>query len=427
MPVPWSVPDLSAITAELITMIQNAIIVSPIPPFNVTVSGSMPQTVRNGVGGCQLSLYLLHVGRDPYWRNAPRDNPRALTNKQQALSLNLTYLLTAFAQQDFVAEQQAMSIALHCFHEQPLFISATEEFTISIEADTIDEMSRLWQAIVAPIRLSAVIKVGVVFISPSQVPPPVAPPPLQAKVAVGADLKPGKVPQLFGIATPITFIVPPHPPDQPPPPEEVSVVPGPTVATGGDTIVVGGSGLDQPSANDVYLGRLPGGPIWRVTNPWRRPPPPPPEKTSPNEIVLDLPSAYMAPGASTPTPPALMPPPGIYQLMVGDASPILATAIPIAIAARLTGVTTPPALLPDATGLYTVTGEGFTPGSTALALDTISLAAAGAPDPASGFFFIDAAGQTITFRRQGLQPGRYFLRIRVSGVECPPSWWVDVP
>ena len=423
----WSVPDLSAITAELILMLQTAVTNSPIPPFNVTVSGSMPETVRNSGSDCQLSLYLLHVGRDPYWRNTPRDNPRPLSPTQQALSLNLTYLLTAFAKANFVAEQQAMSIALHCFHEQPLVVHPTEEFTISIEADTIEEMSRLWQAIVAPIRLSAVIKVGVVFISPSQPPPTVAPPPTQANLAVGADLQPGVVPQLFGIASLVGFIVPPHPPNQPPPPEEVSAVPGPVVVAGGDTIVVGGSGLDQPSAANVYLGRSPGGSIWRVTNPWRRPPPPPANKTSPNEIVLDLPSGYMAPDTSTPMPPALMPPPGIYQLMLGDAAPIPATAIPIAIAARLTGVATPPALLPDVTGLYTVTGEGFTPGSTALALDIVGLAPVGAPNPSAGFFFIDAAGQTITFRRPVLQPGRYFLRIRVSDVECPPNWWLDVP
>jgi hypothetical protein len=62
-----------------------------------------------------------------------------------------------------------------------------------------------------------------------------------------------------------------------------------------------------------------------------------------------------------------------------------------------------------------------------LALDIAGLALAGAPNPAAGFFFVDAAGQTITFRRPPLQPGRYFLRIRVSGVECPPSWFVDVP
>jgi hypothetical protein len=425
--VAWSTPDLSAITADLIAMIQSAIIASPIPPFNVTVSGSMPQTVRHGDADCQLSIYLLHVGRDPYWRNSPRDSG-TLATKQQALSLNLTYLLTAFAHKDFVAEQQAMSIALHCFHEQPLHHTATEEYTISIEADTIDEMSRLWQAIVAPIRLSAVIKVGVIFVSPSEPPPTVSPPPRQANVAVGADLQPGVVPQLFSIVTPITFIVPPIQPNQPPPPpEQVGAIPGPTVVTGGDTIVVGGSGLDQANATDVYLGRLPGGPIWKVTNPWRPPPPSPPDKVSSNEIVLTLPSAYMAPGTSTPTPPALMPPPGVYQLMVGGAAPVVATAIPIAIAARVSGLTSPPALVPDATGLYTVTGEGFTPGSTAVALDIVGLAPASAPDPAAGSFFIDAAGQTIVFRRPVLQPGRYFLRIRVSSVECPPSWWVDVP
>ena len=412
----WSTPDLSSITAELVAMIQSAIIASPIPPFNVTVSGSMPETVRKG-GHCQLSLYLLHVGRDPFWRNTPRDNPRALLNPQQALSLNLAYLLTAYADADFVAEQQAMSIALHAFHEQPLFHTATEEFTISIEADTIEEMSRLWQAIGVPIRLSSVIKVGIVFISPSQQPATVSPPPRHANLAVGADLESAVVPQLFDVATHIDFTVPPGPPSQP-----IGVQPGPSVLTGGDTVLIGGSGLDLAGATDVYLGRLPGGPVWRVTTPWRQPP------VSPNEIVLALPASYMAPGSPVPTPPALMPPPGIYQLMVGNAAgPNAATAIPVAIAARLSGVASPPVLIPDATGLYTATGEGFYPGATALVMGTVGLAPAAAPNPGPGFFFVDAAGQTITFRRPALQPGRYFLRVRVSGVECPPAWWVDVP
>jgi Pvc16 N-terminal domain len=409
----WSVPDLSAITAELITIIQNAIVVSTIPPFNVTVTGSMPETVRTA-GYCQLSLYLLHVGRDPYWRNTPRDNPRALTNPQQALSLNLTYLLTAFADKDSVAEQQAMSIALHAFHERPLFHNGGgEEFTISIEADTIDEMSRLWQAIVAPIRLSSIIKVGVVFVAPSQPPATLSQPPRQANVAVGADLRPGAVPQLFDVAMHIDFVVPP-------PPQPVTAIAGPPVLTGGDTILVGGSSLDQSSAAEVYLGRAPGGPFWQVT-PWRQLP------VSPNEFLLTLPAAYMAPGTSTPAPPVRMPPPGVYQLMVGSAAPLPATAIPIAIAAHVSNVANPAVLTPDGTGLYVITGDGFTPGGTGVALDTVGLAPAGGPDPAAGFFTIDAAGQTISFRRPTLQPGRYFLRIRVSGVECPPSWWVDVP
>jgi hypothetical protein len=407
----WSVPDLSAITAELIAIIQNAIDTSTIPHFNVNVSGSMPETVRKE-GHCQLSLYLLHVGRDPYWRNTPRDNPRALTNPQQALSLALTYLLTAFADKDSVAEQQAMSIALHAFHEQPLFHNGGgEEFTIAIEADTIDEMSRLWQAIAAPIRLSSIIKVSVVFIAPSRPPPTLSPPPRQANVVVGADLRPGEVPQLFDVATHIDFVVPP-------PPQPVKAIAGPPVVIGGDTILVGGSSLDQPSGARVYLGRLPGGPLWEVT-PWRQPP------VSPNELVLSLPPVYMAPGTSTPAPPGRMPSPGVYQLMVGGAVP--ATAIPVAIAARVSNIANPPVLTPDGTGLYVVTGDGFTPGATAVTLDTVGLAPAAGPDPAAGFFAIDTAGQAISFRRPTLQPGRYFLRIRVNGVECPPSWRVDVP
>jgi hypothetical protein len=99
----------------------------------------------------------------------------------------------------------------------------------------------------------------------------------------------------------------------------------------------------------------------------------------------------------------------------------------LAIAARISGVATPPALQPDATGLYTITGEGLTPNKTQLLLGDVALWRVAAPDPAAGFCFVDAAGMTLTFRRPALGSGRYFVRIRVNGVECPPSWWVDVP
>jgi hypothetical protein len=411
MALPWSVPDLSDITSELVAMLQTAVNTSPIPPFNVTVSGSMPETVRKN-GDCQLSLYLLHVGRDPYWRNTPRQGPRALLNTQQALSLNLTYLLTAYADADFVAEQQAMSIALHCFHEQPLFHGANQEFTISIEADTIEEMSRLWQAIAVPIRLSSVIRVGVVFITPTAQPPTVAPPPARAGLVVGQE-SPGALPQLFGSATRVDFAVTPT---------GVTATPEPTPLVGGQKVLLGGLGLDQPDAAELYL-TLPGATPWQVT-PWRQVAVP----MSPDAIVLVLPSGYVVPGAAAPLPPAVMPAPGIYQMMLGNAAGAnAATAIPVAIAARIDGGAVPQALLPDGTGLYTITGEGFTPGATAVVLDTVGLALAATANPAAGAFFVDAAGKTITFRAPSVPANRYAVRVRAGGVESPPAFWVDLP
>lgn len=193
----WSVIDLASITDSLLEMLRTAINQSPlwglqihgqsIQRFNIDVSGAMPAVDRSK-GDCQLSLYLLHVSRDPYYRNAPPQGALGRLNTAQPLSLNLSYLLTAYADANFWHEQQAMSIALNCFHENPIYKTATEEFTITVEADSIEEMSRLWQAITVPIRLSAMFRVAVAFLAPSAPPPTSSPPPTKAMIGVGPDL-----------------------------------------------------------------------------------------------------------------------------------------------------------------------------------------------------------------------------------------------
>ena len=145
-------------------------------------------------------------------------------------------------------------------------------------------------------------------------------------------------------------------------------------------------------------------------------------------LRLALPSAYVTPGAAAPVPPAVTPAPGVYQLSLGDAGgPIPATAIPFAIAARVDGPATTAALAPDGSGLYTLTGEGFTPNATAVILDTVALAPSATANPAAGSSFVDAAGKTLTFRAPPLPTGRYGVRVRVGGVEAPPAYWVDLP
>src|ERR1700722_14464397 len=156
---PWNVADLSDVTQVVLGVVQYAINHSSPAITNVNVSAVSPETARKDSSLCQLTLYLLHVGRDPFWRNTPVGGPPAQLNPAQPLSLNLSYLLTAWHDNDFSNEQRAMSIALQAIHSLP-FVSATVlqkrnlpqilqvfqqwmpnggEFTMSIEADTIDE------------------------------------------------------------------------------------------------------------------------------------------------------------------------------------------------------------------------------------------------------------------------------------------------
>src|SRR2546421_10548556 len=107
--------DLSVITDTLINMLRDSITNSPLwtstspatPRFTITVSGAQPEAVRND-GDCQLSLYLFHIAQDKFQRNSPviperfqgnasTTGARALQIPQHPLSLELYYMLTAYA------------------------------------------------------------------------------------------------------------------------------------------------------------------------------------------------------------------------------------------------------------------------------------------------------------------------------------------
>jgi len=217
---PLGVLDLSIVTDRLIKLIEKSRDESPLwatlgatsPTFTITVTGAMPEAVRKD-GGCQVSVYLFHVTEDKYQKNAPVTGPRVPPIPTQPLSLNLYYLVTAFADKDYVQEQQAMSIVLRCFHENPIVRenvvipvppaqTVKEEFTLTMEVETSDEMARLWQAVTVPFRLSVVYKVSVVFITPPAPAVPLAPKPQRLGLTVDPTLSPdaqkGQSPPLHG-------------------------------------------------------------------------------------------------------------------------------------------------------------------------------------------------------------------------------------
>jgi hypothetical protein len=148
--------------------------------FDINYTGLAPDEARSGEG-CQVSVYLFHIALDKFYRNTCPTGGSAQAIPEQPLALTLYYLLTASSANDYIQEQQAMSIALKCLHEHPIVrakvpIDAThtreEQFTLTIEPQTVDDIGRLWQAITKPMRLSAVYRASVVFLEP---PPPRTP------------------------------------------------------------------------------------------------------------------------------------------------------------------------------------------------------------------------------------------------------------
>jgi hypothetical protein len=451
---PVGVLDLSVVTNTLISRLHTYVtttspllltfdtdndepVVTP-PPPSIACSGAMPDAVRKEAG-CQLTFSLFHVTEDKYQRNSALLNPWAQGNPTvtprpqtlqpvpyQPLCLNLYYLLTAFADQQYQQEQQAMSMAMQFFYQTPIVRmnvvlpgiagAVPEEFTLTMEIETSDELARLWQAITVPMRLSVVYKVSVVLLTP-----PAAPPPAPPVKTISLFSEPAMFPyaasgQVVGTTRTVTFASLTSTTANP---KILSVDYSPAVAAPGQQFALQGSNLNLPTSNQVYLitpdGTEHNISSWMVPEPPALPPNPPSFQT-PSRITLQLPATV---GAL----PANAPPPGVYQLGAGCdvPSPYRTNSTPFSVAAWIATSAAPPPnppILAAAGGTYTIAGEGFVAGATEVLLDTILL-------PAANFNIVSAAELTFT-RPATVAAGTYTVRVRVNGVESPPAWWVVI-
>ncbi|MDQ0464408.1 hypothetical protein QO010_002189 [Caulobacter ginsengisoli] len=407
--------DLSSVTDELVKLVRDAVKNSAlwaepgIKKFTVHVTGKAPEVVRDD-NGCQLTLSLMHVGSDPAWRNTfPNNDPAVRSIPQlstrQPIGLVLTYLMTAYEEGGaFHHEQQAMSMALTCFHAQPFHsrvAGGPRDFVMVVEQATLDELSRLWQSITVPMRLSALLRVAVVFLRPPETPPPPAKPVKESRLLAGAGLEPlAEAPQLFQTGSTISYLAPKGGGA-----ETLRMHVSPAVAAPGALLSVGGNALKDAK---IYLSKADGSGETDITA-WRQTP------AAESEIVLKVPTGAGAPAS------------GLHRLAVGPGAggPDRSPAIPISIVPSVTVPGPLPILVPVA-GLYTVDGAGFTPGDTAVLLGADALTPGGAAGP--GVFAINAGGTQITFKAPaGQPPGRYPLRLRVADIEAPPAWWIDIP
>lgn len=417
--------DLSIVTDALKDTITTCINATPLfkdpaKKFTINVKGDAPDVVRKDAG-CNLSLYLFHIQKDAYQTNALNTNPslkpgfpRAQRIPLQPLSLDLYYLLTASSDAGYVQEQQAMSIAMRCLHEHPVVTTTVpfgagtpEEFSLQLEVDTADQMSRLWQAATVPMRLSAAFKVSVIFISP-EAPPPAGLEVKQVNLLEGAALIPFATAggQLIGTKTTVSYR----------PPESTVATPltrsydlSPSVIAAGQPFFIFGGGL---ASQHVFITGAAG--VETDVTAWIDPAV---ETPSDSRIALRSPNTMG-------NPPGATPPAGTYQFQVGSGI-LRSNSIPFSIAARIDNVANPP-ILNSTAGLYTIQGVGLQ-GVVQVLLDTVALARSNAA-PSAGQFFVNAAGTQIDFRAPaGLPTGRWPLRVRVNGVESAPSWWVNVP
>jgi hypothetical protein len=418
--------DLSAVTDTLTNLVNTAWPNAPlwaaggIGQFAVQITGLSPEVVRQGQGA-QLSLYLYHVDENNAQENlfwAPQAQAAAGPPIQyQPLALDLYYLLSAYADGSYVHEQQAMSIAMRVFHENPIVRGTGPdrqpwELTLSLERRSYDELSRLWQATTSALRLSAVYRAAVVFIEPEPAPAPGPPVSVVARMVV--PWAAGPDPKLLSTHREVNYAIPSG--------AQVTFTQDPaTVAAAGEVLLVG-TGLDTLAQERLILiGPDPGDAGTDVTQWLTIPPQPKPAILR----TVTLPAA-------TGTPPTGAPAPGRYRIRLEGTTqavgaPAFATAdVPLSIAPGVSPAGGP--LLAQAAS-YAVTGTGFTANDLEVLLGTISLQRGNNDPPGAGEFFVQQNGAGLTIvPPSGLPAGStYQIRVRAAGIEADPALWLAVP
>ena len=416
--MPIGLLDLSIVTDRLIGKLTSR---TQGQPFDINVTGLPPDEIRNLPEACYLSLYLFHISQDSFQRNSPVTGPwtpppsayptktstRVPPTPFQPLSLDLHYVLTAYAKGSYIKEQQAMSIALKCFHENPI-IRATvpidgriEEFCLTMETESADEVGRLWQALSTSLRLAVIYKVSVIFIEPPA-PPSLALPVQTIDLAVGSTSLPfADQGQVIGTYIKVNYIAPTG--------TGRNFELRPAVAAPGQEFLLYGAGLNKPSSNRLYL-LLPDGTEQDVTAIWA------------TSAALQTESRFTLNLPTTGIPIA-----GVYQLRVGNnitlgtSGAIRSNATPFSIAAWI-DPTGGAILIPIGT-TYTLNGLGFSSATLEVLLETVALVSN--PAVGAGQFAVNGAGTAISFQLPvDIPNGLYAVRVRVNQVESHPTKWV---
>lgn len=463
---PMGVLDLSLVTGLLTQTLTNYWDVGPswatLNPglnFTHTISGMTPDEARltTAGGGCQVTITLIHIEPSKFnrnfvaWSNPSVSNPppaRAQLIPALPLALDLYYFVTAWSDAppptSSTQEQQAISMVLNCFHQNPIIRtnfpftsppeSVPEEFTLTMEIESVDSISRFWQATTQPFRLSVMYRVAVVFLTPP------APPALAKQVSrfsLTVDPAPpsslAATGSLFGTSSTATFI---DPKSQAGSPQNISVDYSPAVVTPGQRFLLYGTNLNLGAGYSgappnpgtsyrVYLTSTTSSPNEQEITSWKVP-----DSGSPGASVQTSARFLLEVPTDEGSPPLGAPPPGVYGVAVGseagpDAITYRSNTTPISIAALVSAPGSPalPILTPVA-GTYTVTGMGFIAGATQVMLETVPLEGVAGPPGAGEFTVVDIA--TITFQVPATLPaGMYGIRIRVNQVESPPAVWIQ--
>lgn len=352
-------------------------------PGGARVTVRPPDKARLTPAGNQLNVFLYHTTLDAAWRNQDMPTIRPGETGFPPLPLVLHYVITAYGEgdEDDIKAHQLLGRAMSVLHDHPIL--GPDEFTglvmntdlqdqlervrVTAQVLTVDDMYKLWTAFQTQYRISAAYEVSVVLIDSTQ--PNRTPLPVLTRGANDS----GPVAQ--------AAIEPPFPTL-----EAIALPDRQLAALIGDRLMLTGHHLTGASGvRFTQLGtRLPPQPTARVTD---------------TQIDVDAP-AQLAAGMWTVS--ALFSQPGQSDRASNE--------LPLAVASK---VNLPPGpLRRDAAGTVTVTLTCSPAVGPRQAVFLLLGDRQIALDPA-----VVLPSGNLRFVVADAQPGGYFIRVRVDGVD----------
>ncbi len=189
--------DFTAIRGVSLTLkelLRQAITLSSDPQLNgVPIDLRSPKEL-SGVSVTTVSLWLYRVTRDADLLNRPPFRPSPNQQLTQPLPVHLYYLLTPISMQP-EDEHVLLGRILQTFNDhtvaqgadlQDTLAGSSEHLRIALETLTVEELTRIWQALSEPYRTSVTYEVQVVNIDSDLEPQRTAP--VQVREATYAEI-----------------------------------------------------------------------------------------------------------------------------------------------------------------------------------------------------------------------------------------------
>ena len=150
------------------------------------ISLAQPPDLDTDVGDLRLSLWLYFVSENEHAKNRPPSFAADGTIKPPPLALTLYFLVTPLSGKNDVnapsSNQTILGAVLEAFHNEPIIrlqqlaadsvppvIAASEELHLSLCRLSVEELTRIWEALKFSYRLSVCFKVSVVRIESANI------------------------------------------------------------------------------------------------------------------------------------------------------------------------------------------------------------------------------------------------------------------